>query len=155
SASRFPSAVVLRGVANMPTITRVRRSFAKGAELFAEGDKAEFFYRVVSGTVRVCKILSDGRRQIDAFHLCGDLFGLESGKDHRFTAEAVDDVIVETYQRKNFTNALRDNPAFADELVASMLTNLERSQEHKVLLGRKTAQEKIATFLLDMAQRFD
>ncbi len=130
-----------------------RQSLSRGAELFAEGDAAEFFYKVVSGTVRTVKLLSDGRRQIDAFHLAGDIFGFESGAEHRFTAEAVDEVVVEAYRKNRFTSLLHDNPSFGDLLMNSMLVSLERAHEHMVLLGRKTAQERIATFLLEMASR--
>jgi CRP/FNR family nitrogen fixation transcriptional regulator len=155
-ASRVPAAVALRAAlprqAGVPQ-AGTRRSFARGDELFAEGDAAEFFYKVVSGTVRTCKLLSDGRRQIDAFHLAGDLFGLESGEDHRFTAEAVEDVVVLAYRRSRFGSLVHDDPSFGDQLMSSMLTSLERAHEHMVLLGRKTAQEKIATFLLEMADR--
>jgi CRP/FNR family nitrogen fixation transcriptional regulator len=133
--------------------TGTRRTFAKGEELFAEGEAADFFYKVVSGTVRVCKLLSDGRRQIEAFQLPGDIFGLESGAEHRFTAEAVEDVEVLAFRRSRFASLLHDNPAFGDQLMSSMILSLERAQEHMVLLGRKTAQEKIATFLLDMSRR--
>ena len=130
-----------------------RQSFGRGEEVFAEGDAAEFFYKVVSGTVRTAKLLSDGRRQIDAFHLPGDIFGLEKGEDHRFTAEAVDNVVVEAFRKSRLSGLLHDNPAFGDQVMSSMLASLERAHEHMVLLGRKTAQEKIATFLLDMAER--
>ena len=155
TASRIPAAVVMRGTANLPQVGGTRQTFARDEELFAEGDKAEFFYKVVSGTVRVCKILSDGRRQIESFHFSGDLFGMESTEEHRFTAEAVDDVVVEAYRRSRFSNALRDDPAFGNLLMNSILTSLERAQEHMVLLGRKTAHEKLATFLLDMAKRLN
>ena len=155
-ASRIPAAVVMRGAANVPTATAVapiRRSFGRGEELFAEGNKAEFFYKVVSGTVRTAKLLSDGRRQIDAFHLPGDVFGLESSEDHRFAAEAIDDVVVEAYRKSQFARLLHDDPEFGQKLMSTMLRSLERAHEHMVLLGRKTAQEKMATFLLDMAER--
>jgi CRP/FNR family transcriptional regulator, nitrogen fixation regulation protein len=153
SASHFPAAITMRGAANMPAAAASRRSFVKGEELFTEGDPADFFYKVVSGTVRTCKLLSDGRRQIDVFHLPGDVFGLESGADHGFTAEAVEDVVVEAYRRSQFASLLHVNAAFGEQLMSSMLKNLERAHEHMVLLGRKTAQEKMATFLLDMAGR--
>jgi CRP/FNR family nitrogen fixation transcriptional regulator len=153
-ASRIPPAVAMRGAARVPA-TGARRSFAKGDELFAEGDAVEYFYKVISGTVRTCKLLSDGRRQIDAFHLPGDVFGLESGAEHRFTAEAVEPVVVAAYKRSHFTSLLHDDPAFGEQLMASMLQSLERAHEHMVLLGRKTAQEKMATFLLDLAERLD
>ena len=161
---RVPAGILaMRATATQPqhveatTIERhpngIRRTFIKGEELFAEGDPAEFFYKVVSGTVRTCKLLSDGRRQIEAFHLPGDIFGLENGQDHRFTAEAVEDVVVVSFRRNRFTSLLHDDPAFGDQLMSSMICSLERAHDHMVLLGRKTAQEKLATFLLDMANR--
>ncbi len=132
-----------------------RMSFGRGSEVFAEGDASDYFYKVVSGTIRTAKLLSDGRRQIDAFHLAGDIFGLETGEEHRFTAEAVDEVVVEAYRRGRFGSLLQDNPAFGEKLMSSMLSSLERAHNHMVLLGRKTAQEKIASFLLEMAGRLD
>jgi CRP/FNR family nitrogen fixation transcriptional regulator len=125
----------------------------KGEGLFAEGDEAEFFYQVVSGAIRSCKLLSDGRRQIDAFHLRGDIFGLEVGKEHRFFAEAVGDVTVIAYRRSRLDTLIQDDPDFRNKIMTATLRSLERAQDHMLLLGRKTAHEKIATFLLDMAER--
>ena len=89
TASRLPTAaaVMMKGAAAMSnrddgTATKaagLRRSLIKGEELFAEGDAANHFYKVVSGTLRTYKLLSDGRRQIDEFHLAGDIFGFEPG----------------------------------------------------------------------------
>lgn len=125
----------------------------KGEQLFDEGDEAEFFYQVVSGAIRSYKLLSDGRRQIDAFHLRGDIFGLEAGGEHRFSAEAVGDVSVVAYRRSRLEALIEDDPAFRDRVMTATLRNLARAQAHMLLLGRKTAEEKIATFLLDMAER--
>lgn len=125
----------------------------KGEALFDEGDEAEYFYQVVSGAIRSYKLLSDGRRQIDAFHLRGDIFGLEAGNDHRFSAEAVGDVSVIAYRRSRLDALIRDDAAFRDKIMNATLRCLERAQAHMLLLGRKTADEKIATFLLDMAER--
>ncbi|MBX3499088.1 MAG: helix-turn-helix domain-containing protein [Alphaproteobacteria bacterium] len=130
-----------------------RRSFSKGEELYAEGESAEFFYKVVSGTVRVCKVLSDGRRQIEAFHLAGDIFGLENGGEHRFTAEAVDDVVAIPYRSGRLDRLAHDNPELSGQLMSSMLASLGRAHDHMVLLGRKSAREKVASFLLDLASR--
>jgi CRP/FNR family nitrogen fixation transcriptional regulator len=147
------SASQARRVPAEDAITGIRRTFARGEEIFVEGAAADFFYRLVSGTVRICKLLSDGRRQIDVFHLAGDMFGLESGHEHRVTAEAVEDAVVIAFQRSRFTSLVHDDRAFGDQLMTSMISSLDRAHEHMVLLGRKTAQEKIATFLLDMAHR--
>jgi CRP/FNR family nitrogen fixation transcriptional regulator len=126
---------------------------SKDEELFAEGDEADCFYQVVSGAIRSYKLLSDGRRQIDAFHLPGDIFGLEAGAEHRFSAEALGDASVIAYRRSRLAALIHDDPAFRDKLMSSTLRSLERAQDHMLLLGRKTAQEKLATFLLDLAQR--
>ena len=126
---------------------------AKDEELFAEGEPAEYFYRVVSGTVRTCKLLSDGRRQIDAFHLPGDIFGIEACAEHRFSAEAVGGTTVMAYRRSSLDRLTREHPAFGEQILSSMLRNLQRAQDHMLLLGRKNAKEKIASFLLDLAQR--
>jgi CRP/FNR family transcriptional regulator, nitrogen fixation regulation protein len=153
-ATKFPAgAFGLKppAAARMPAGTQI--VLTKGEELFAEGDEAEFFYQVVSGAVRSYKLLSDGRRQIDAFHLPHDIFGLEAGSEHRFSAEAVGDVTVIAYRRSRLGTLIQDDPAFRDRLMTATLRSLERAQDHMLLLGRKTAQEKMATFLLDMAQR--
>jgi CRP/FNR family nitrogen fixation transcriptional regulator len=131
----------------------VQMVLRKGEELFAEGDESEFFYQVQSGAIRSCKLLSDGRRQIDAFHLGGDIFGLEAGSEHRFSAEAVGDVTVIAYRRSRLGSLIQDDPAFRDKIMTATLRSLERAQDHMMLLGRKTAQEKLASFLLDMAER--
>ena len=144
-AVRAPAAT--KAPAGLPMV------LTKGEELFAEGDEAEYFYRVVSGTIRSYKLLSDGRRQIDAFHLQGDIFGLEAGAEHRFSAEAVGDASVIAYRRSRLSALIQEDPAFREQVMSSTLRSLERAQDHMLLLGRKTAQEKIATFLLDIAQR--
>ncbi len=156
-SARIPAAIALRGAANMqyagnPT-AGLPRILAKSDELFAEGDPAEHFYKVVSGSIRTCKLLSDGRRQIDAFHLPGDIFGLEAGAHHRFTAEALSDATLVAFRRSRIAELTAVDPAFGNEVLASMMNRLGRAQDHMLLLGRKTAQEKIATFLLDMAKR--
>jgi len=163
NGSRLPAAaaIVMKGVAAMPrqsdALTAkpvgVARVLGKGEELFAEGAAADFFYKVVSGTVRTYKLLNDGRRQIDAFHLDGDIFGLETGEEHRFSADAVDVAKVVAFRRRRFETLAHDDPALGDQVMSSMMRSLERAHDHMMLLGRKTAQEKVATFLLDMARR--
>ncbi|HZH51861.1 MAG TPA: helix-turn-helix domain-containing protein [Microvirga sp.] len=129
------------------------RSYGKDEEIFSEGDRAAYFYKVVSGAVRTSKLLSDGRRQIDAFHLAGDIFGIETGDEYRFSAEAVGDAVVIAYRRCSLETLAANDSQFAQQFVKAMMRSLERAQDHMLLLGRKTALEKIATFLLDMAER--
>src|SRR5215472_9712696 len=64
-------------------------SFPRNGEIYGEGEPADFVYKVISGTVRTYKVLADGRRQIGAFYLPGDVFGLEVGEEHGFSAEAI------------------------------------------------------------------
>jgi CRP/FNR family nitrogen fixation transcriptional regulator len=142
------------GPALRPSISAgILRTLDKDEELFGEGDDADCFYKVISGAVRSYKLLSDGRRQIDAFHLPGDLFGLEAGHSHRFSAEAVGATQVVAYRRCRLPALTQDDAAFREEVMGAVLTSLERAQNHMLLLGRKTAQEKMATFLLGMAER--
>ena len=76
-------------------------NYKKGAEIFGEKEPADYVYQVMTGAVRSYKLLSDGRRQIGAFHLAGDIFGLENGTDHRFTAEAIVDTTVRLIKRRS------------------------------------------------------
>ena len=128
-------------------------AYAKDGEIFAEGDRAAFVYKVLSGVVRTSKLLSDGRRQIDAFHLAGDIFGIEADDEHRFCAEAVGDCTVLAYRRSNLATLTANDPETAKDMTIGMVRSLVRAQDHMLLLGRKSALEKIATFLLDMADR--
>jgi len=127
--------------------------FGKDEEIFAEGDRAAFVYKVLSGVVRTSKLLSDGRRQIDAFHLAGDIFGIEAGEEYRFSAEAVGDCIVIAYRRSHLASMTGGDVQLAQDMTMGLMRSLVRAQNHMMLLGRKSALEKIATFLLDMAER--
>jgi CRP/FNR family transcriptional regulator, nitrogen fixation regulation protein len=129
------------------------RTFAAGEELFSEGEPAHFFYKVVHGTVRSSKLLSDARRQIDSFHFEGDIFGFESTEEFGFSAEAVEDTTVIAYRRSSFHNLTRHDPSLAEQVMAATVASLRRAREHMLLLGRRTPQEKIALFLLDIARR--
>lgn len=129
------------------------RTYTRDEEIFSEGDRAAYFYRVVSGVVRTSRLLSDGRRQIDAFHMAGDVFGIESGDEYRFCAEAVGNCTVVAYRRSSLDTFLGKDAQLARQLTAAMMRSLVRAQNHLLLLGRKTALEKIASFILDMAER--
>ena len=126
--------------------------FGRNEEIYGENEPAEYLYKVISGTVRTYKVLSDGRRQIGGFYLAGDMFGLEVGDAHTFSAEAIVDSKVLVIKRSTVTAlAARDN-AFARQLLALTAAELARAQGHVMLLI-KTAQERVAGFLLEMADR--
>lgn len=138
------------GLAELFQLSGAAMPFARNAEIYGEDEPADYAYRVVSGAVRICKLLSDGRRQIEAFHLPGDVFGIELGASHRFTAEAVSDCVVLLVRRSALSAFAMQDAEAARELWALASRALERSQEHVLLLGRRTAQERVASFLLDL-----
>lgn len=118
--------------------------FEQDREIYGEGEEAGSYYKVVSGMVRTCRFLVDGRRQIDGFHVAGDVFGIETGSLRGLTAEAVSDCRIVAYRRSP-----RDRTAASPHFLAHLLRSLERAQEHAALLGRRSAVEKVAAFLLD------
>lgn len=132
-----------------------RLSFSRNDEIYAEGDGSDCWYKVVSGTVRVCKLLADGRRHIAEFCLSGDCFGVDGGGERGYSAEAVDDVIVMRYQRKATERLIDQNPVLARHLRDAMLRDLANAHGRTLLLGRMTATERVATFLLEMFDRRD
>jgi len=123
-------------------------SFGRNTEVYAEGEPAGNVYKVVSGVVRISKLLPDGRRQISAFHMPGDMFGFEADDLHHASAEAVTPVKAIAYKWESLLNAgCRSASLVRDPL------NLRQTQEHLLLLGRKNALERVAAFLLDTAKR--
>lgn len=141
------------GFAGSIDLMGVRMRFSRNAEVFGEGEPAEYLYRVVSGAVRTTRLLSDGRRQIGAFLLPGDFFGLEAGDDHRFSAEAIADSVVLVVRRGAVDQLVARSCEAARELWKLTARDLQQAQDHLLLLGRKTAQERLVSFLLDMARR--
>jgi CRP-like cAMP-binding protein len=127
-------------------------SFAKGVEIYGEGEPADYLYKVLSGTVRTYKVLTDGRRQIGAFHFPGDIFGLETGSMHLFSAEGTTNVSVLVVRRSSVIAAVARDGELASELWSFTAKELNRSRDHIMLLI-KNAQERVATFLLEMAER--
>jgi CRP/FNR family nitrogen fixation transcriptional regulator len=128
-------------------------SFGRNEEIFGEEDPADYVYKVVSGAVRTTRFLSDGRRQIGAFHLPGDVFGLERGATHRFSAEALSESEIMLVRRSALDRSAERDCAVARELWALTSRDLELIQDHMLVLSRKNAAERVATFLLKLAER--
>jgi CRP/FNR family nitrogen fixation transcriptional regulator len=128
-------------------------SYKKEEEIYGEDESSEYAYQVIRGAVRTYKLLSDGRRQIGAFHLPGDVFGLDHGPTHRLTAEAVTDTTVRLVKRRSLEAAAASNVQVAHNLWTMTASDLRRAEDHMLLLGRKTAMERVATFLLEMDRR--
>jgi len=152
TARSLPPAATARDLVDSLEMMGAPMSYARNAEIYGENEPTEYLYKVVSGTVRTSKILNDGRRQIGEFYLPGDLFGYEVGGQHAFSAEAITDAKVIVVKRTAVEAlAARDNDV-ACQLWAMTGRELQRMQEHIVLLI-KTAQERVAGFLLEMAAR--
>ena len=126
---------------------------AADREIFAEGDDTETFYKVISGVVRVCKFLSDGRRQIDAFHVAGEIFGFELGEERLLSAEAVSDCTLVSYRRHNVEQIAQRSESVSHQLLQFAMHNLAQARDHSLLLGRRGAAEKVAGFILNWARR--
>ena len=128
-------------------------SYGKDEEIYGEDEPAEYIYQVVQGSVRTYKLLSDGRRQIGAFHLPGDVFGLESGSSHRLAAEAIVDTTVRLVKRRSLDQAAGTDVNVARKLWTMTAGDLRHAEDHMLLLGRKSAMERVASFLLEMDRR--
>ena len=120
--------------------------YAAGSEIYAQGERAVNIYQVEFGAVRAYRLLSDGRRQITAFYLSGEVFGLEADANHHFFAEAITGTNLRLFPRAKLG-------AISQELFSLTLRAVTRAQEHLLVLGRQTAAERIAAFLLDLADR--
>jgi CRP/FNR family transcriptional regulator, nitrogen fixation regulation protein len=126
--------------------------FARNVEIYGTTEPTEYLYKVLSGSVRTYKVLNDGRRQIGAFYLPGDIFGLEAGDEHVFSAETVVDSKVLVVKRSALVALAGRDSGVAHELWTMTARELQRAQDHIMLLI-KTAQERVAGFLLEMSSR--
>ena len=141
-----------RDVAGPIELMGARMTFSRNAEIYGEAEPAEYLYKVVSGAVRTCKVTSDGRRQIGGFYLPGDIFGLEGGPVHSFSAESIGEATVLVVKRKPLMALAERDGDVARQLWASTAAELNRAQG-RLLLLIKSAHERVAGFLLEMAGR--
>ncbi|WP_114395796.1 Crp/Fnr family transcriptional regulator [Oleisolibacter albus] len=127
--------------------------YEAGHTLFAEGDKADTLYNVTAGTMKLYKLLPDGRRQITGFLLPGDFMGLSVNEVYAYSAEAVTPVTLCRFPRKRMEALLEEFPKMQRRLFSMASNELAAAQDQMLLLGRKTAKEKICSFLLMLSQR--
>ncbi|RXH32482.1 transcriptional regulator [Bradyrhizobium nanningense] len=127
--------------------------YRKGTEVFGEGDAAEYVYQIITGAVRTYKLLADGRRQINSFHLPGDMFGFENGASHRFSAEALVETKVRLMRQRSLLHTVASREGSTTNLLRLVTQSLQHAENHMLLLGRKTALERVAAFLLEMDDR--
>ena len=122
-------------------------------EIVAQEEAAIYCYRVVSGCVRTVRLMEDGRRHVGEFLFAGDLFGWDALDRHDFGAEAVTSVTLRRYARRDLEQLADQDRGVARRLRELSSNRLRSGREHMLLLSRKTASERIASFLLEMAER--
>lgn len=120
--------------------------FSPNAEVYGQGEQATALYQVEFGAVRIYRLLSDGRRQISAFHTAGEVFGFEADGHHHFFAEAIGNAAIRIYRQPIDADIAR-------EILPVALRALIRAQEHLLVIGRQNAAERVAAFLLDLFER--
>lgn len=121
--------------------------------VMAEGDSADYVFSILSGTLRSTQLLPDGRRYIADFLMPGSLFGYADEGLYRRTVETVSKAMLVRYSRMHFDALVMENPQVEHRLLALMRTKLSIANDHMLLLSRKNAVERLATFLLEMAER--
>jgi CRP/FNR family nitrogen fixation transcriptional regulator len=126
--------------------------FARNMEIYGEDEPAEHLYQVISGSVRTYRMLDDGRRQISAFYMPGDIFGVEAGDVHLSSAEAISDSQILVVKRSAVWVRAEREKDLARQLWTLTVRELQRMQEHSMVLI-KSAEERVASFLLEMAAR--
>ncbi len=141
------------GLTGHASLVASEYTYRKDEEIYGEDEPAEYVYQVIRGAVRTYKLLSDGRRQIGAFLLAGDVFGLELGTSHRLAAEAVTDTTVRLVKRSSLEQAAGVDVQVARKLWGITAGELRHAENHMLLLGRKNAMERVANFLLEMDRR--
>jgi CRP-like cAMP-binding protein len=126
--------------------------FARNSEVYGEDVPAEYLYQVTTGAVRTYRMLDDGRRQVIGFYLPGDIFGVEANEMHLSSAEAVCDSQVLVVKRSSAMARAEYEKDLSRQLWTLMVRELARAQQHSLVLI-KSAEERVAGFLLEMANR--
>lgn len=120
--------------------------YTTNREIYGQGEPATALYQVEFGAVRIYRLLTDGRRQISAFHMAGEVFGFEADDHHHFFAEAVCNSAIRIYRQSLDTEIAR-------AILPIALKALVCAQEHLLVIGRHCAAERVAAFLLDLFER--
>ncbi len=129
------------------------RSLGAGDCLFFEGDPNEAYYVVMDGSLKLYKLLADGRRQVTGFLFKGDFLGLAFADEHSVTAEALETAKLCQMPRSTFEVLVGDSQPLGRKLLQVASRGIASAQEQMLLLGRKTAQERLASFLLWLSAR--
>lgn len=128
-------------------------AIAAGRPLFCEGDDAPCLYEIVEGVVRTSKLFLDGRRQVLSFGYPGDIVGLSHDGIYHNDCDAVSNVTVRIVHRHTGNSSSREDRDFQDRLLTHATAEMAGMQEHFLMLGRKSAMEKVASFLSVLVDR--
>jgi CRP-like cAMP-binding protein len=149
SESSQPSPL-FAGISQLVSVTFNVRG---GEEIFGEGEDAQFVYKLVTGSVRVCKMLTDGQRHISCFHLPGDVFGLERTITHRMGADATQDSQVLMFRRSQVERLIASDLNAAHQMLGIFISKLDDAETHMFRLGRQNALQRVAAFLVEIEER--
>ena len=127
--------------------------FRPNAAVFAQEEVAASVYNLLEGVMRLYKLLPDGRRQIVGFALPGDFLGMGAGDRHGYSADALGPVVVCRFPRSKFARFIEHRPNVLRRINEFAASELKQAQEQMVLLGRRTAEEKVAAFLVGWRDR--
>jgi CRP/FNR family transcriptional regulator, anaerobic regulatory protein len=130
-----------------------RVHFISRETVFAQEELRTSFYNLREGVMRLYKLLPDGRRQIVGFAMPGDFLGMATSARHGFSADAVGPVAVCRFSRTSFTRFIENKPHLLRRINELVIRELSQAQDHMVLLGRRSAEEKVASFLLGWRDR--
>lgn len=129
--------------------------FSRNQTIFSDGDAATSSYKVVSGTVRLVKLMPDGRRHVAGFRLAGDLFGIEWTNDYTLSAEAVVDVTAVRYSRSHLERLGEERADVRKQITDRLRNDLCEAHDHLISLGCQSARERVASFLQILARRVE
>ncbi len=124
-----------------------RRYVDRGRAIMAEGEPNGTLYIIVGGSFRLSKMLEDGRRQVTGFLFPGDFVGVRSTDASAYTAEALEESTVCYFPHRFLDEVARQTPGVKDRLIARGQTEYHKAQDHIVLLGKKSAEERVISFL--------
>ena len=130
-----------------------RVHFSTCETVFSQEDTTSYFYNLVDGVMRLYKLLPDGRRQIVGFLLPGDFVGMTSSDRHGFSADAIGPITVCQFAKTPFARFAEDKPNLLRRMNELAVQELNQARDHMVLLGRRSAEEKVATFLVGWRDR--
>jgi CRP/FNR family nitrogen fixation transcriptional regulator len=147
--SRPPSLFALNPLEELGTTIIVRRD----QEIYGQDEAAEYYYQVISGSVRMVRLMADGRRQVSEFLLPGEVFGFDALDRYDFSAEALEDGLIRRFPRRRVEALAGENVALSQQLRQLVNQKLREAHERALVLGRMTACERIALFLLQLADR--